>query len=195
MSDVAGTTTRPGQRRAPAPVRWIAHRWPTLLGLATVAGTAIGMTSGVEAGPVIAAALAIYAVAAAFGRRWAWPAFIATVPIIGISRLVDWQPVPFLLVLGAVAAVIGIARRRWRPWDGVPLQSAVLVVLGALALVGLSIDSIAGGVLVAVTLLAHAGGDVWYLIGNRVVPRSMAELCCVLDAVLAVVVLVVTLGV
>lgn len=192
-SQSAPTSSAPIDR-ASGSIRWLASRWPTALGLAVVAATAIGMASGLDAAPVIAAALAVYVVAATFGRRWAWPSFLATVPVIGIAKVLDWQPTPVLIALGAAAGIAGIAMRRWRPWVGVPLQSVVLAVLGGIALVALAVDPVLGGVLVAVTLLAHAAGDIAYLVRDRVVPRSLAELCGVLDAVLACLVLVVTLA-
>jgi hypothetical protein len=45
---------------------------------------------------------------------------------------------------------------------------------------------------VAAGLFAHAAWDVYHHWTNRVVVRSMAEFCCVLDTLVAVAIVVVT---
>jgi hypothetical protein len=45
---------------------------------------------------------------------------------------------------------------------------------------------------VAVGLLGHAAWDVWHHRTNRVVSRSLAEFCLVLDTALAIGIIVVT---
>lgn len=67
-----------------------------------------------------------------------------------------------------------------------------MLVLGAVALVAAQAQPVVAGVLVAGGLLAHAAWDVHHHRTGRVVVRSMAEFCVVLDTVLAALVLVTT---
>jgi hypothetical protein len=58
--------------------------------------------------------------------------------------------------------------------------------VGAAAAIALILSRDAGSYLVAAGLLGHAAWDVYHHRVNRVVVRSMAEFCCVLDTLLAV---------
>ncbi|WP_127819915.1 hypothetical protein [Microbacterium sp. CPCC 204701] len=71
-----------------------------------------------------------------------------------------------------------------------PLQALAMAVALGVALVG---DPVAG-LLVGAGLLAHAAWDAHHLRTRRVVASSTAEFCCVLDTVLAVTLIVVSLG-
>jgi hypothetical protein len=72
------------------------------------------------------------------------------------------------------------------------LQAAALVVLAAAALVAVEANQTLAGLLVAAGLLIHAGWDTYHHRTQRVVVRSMAEFCAVLDTLLALAVLAVT---
>ncbi|GAB3412792.1 hypothetical protein [Flindersiella endophytica] len=61
---------------------------------------------------------------------------------------------------------------------------------GTVGVVGILIDPIVGGYLVAFGLLGHAAWDVYHFRTKRVVSRSLAEFCMVLDATLSIVILV-----
>ncbi|MEU7740876.1 hypothetical protein [Nonomuraea sp. NPDC049158] len=52
--------------------------------------------------------------------------------------------------------------------------------------------AVVGSYLVALGLLCHAAWDVYHYRANRVVTRSLAEFCLVLDTALAVAIIVLT---
>lgn len=169
------------------------QRWPTVVGLAFAAFNAFGMTSGMDQAQVLVAATVVYLGAAVLGKRnTAWPLFFATVVIITVVRLffdnldTSW----ILLGLGVVMLGYGLIRRAFRPAWGPPLQAVLMLVFGGFVAIGLLVNPVIGGYLVALGLLAHAGLDVYLFRTNRVVSRSMAEFCFVLDAVLAVLIVI-----
>lgn len=61
---------------------------------------------------------------------------------------------------------------------------------GTAAAIALIVNGTAGTYLVAAGLLGHAMWDVYHDRINKVVVRSMAEFCCVLDTVLAVAIVI-----
>ena len=90
-------------------------------------------------------------------------------------------------------AAYGVARGALRPAEGLPRQALAMLVVGAAAAVTVLAGGALGGYLVAAGLLADAAWDVYHHRVNRVVVRSMAEFCFVLDTLLAVAVIVATL--
>ncbi|WP_051704409.1 hypothetical protein [Glycomyces sp. NRRL B-16210] len=192
------TTTAPEHaHRTENPARAALRRWPTVAGIAAAAFLAYGLASGSDLSPILTAAGFIYLGAAALGRRGAaWPLFLLTFVIIGAARFApfefsaDWS----LLGLAALLAVYGLVRGAVRPAAGLPLQALAMAAIGGVAAVA---SYFAGGDLAAYTvaaaLLAHAGWDVYHHRVERVVSRSLAEFCFVLDALLAIVIVVATL--
>lgn len=180
--------------RAGTRVTRIARRWPAVAGLAVGALSGYGIASGADVAAVVAASGFVYIVAAAVrSPAAAWPAFLVSFVLITLNQFVPaFDPVLAMLGVAAVLAVVGVARGALRPRSGLPLQAAAMLVLGAVALVAAQALPVLAGVLVAGALLAHAAWDVHHHRTGRVVVRSMAEFCCALDTVLAVLVLVVT---
>lgn len=172
--------------------RW----WPALAGLALAATTGYGIASGAAVAAVVAASGFVYIGAAAVGNRAAaWPAFGVSFVLIVLAKVVPAvDPIWTMSALAALLAVVGVVRGGPRPWSGLPLQAAAMLVLAVVALTAAQAQPVAAGLLVAAALLAHAGWDVYHHRTGRVVVRSMAEFCCVLDTVLAVLVLVVTVA-
>ena len=99
-----------------------------------------------------------------------------------------------MLIVAAIVAVYGVVRALRRPNRELPLQAIAMIVFGGLATVALFISPFVGALLVAAGLVAHAGWDVYHHVNNKAVVRSMAEFCCVLDTVLAIVVVLATLA-
>jgi hypothetical protein len=97
-----------------------------------------------------------------------------------------------LLGLGIPLAGYGLLRGALRPSFGLPLQTLALLGFGAVAVIALLLVPAAGAYLVALGLLAHAGWDAYHHRTNKVVARSYAEFCLVLDAALAVTIVAVT---
>lgn len=177
-----------------APRSLFSKVWPGALGLLVAIGTAYGLADGRDVAAVVAASGFVYLAAAALRRRGAaWPAFGVTFVLIGLSKVVGLDASVWTLALAGVLLVAGVVTGGWRPRWRLPLQSAAMLVLGVIALLAVQISPTAGGLVVAVALLAHAGWDVYHHRTDRVVVRSLAEFCCVLDVVLAVLVAIVVL--
>lgn len=169
--------------------RALFRRWPTVAGLAFAAGYVFRITTGLEPAPILVAALVIYLGTAALGRPGAaWPLFFAAAAVIVLTRaaLPGVQPSWVLFALGVPLLGYGLARRAFRPLWGLPLQTLLFAVVGGLAAIGPLLGAETGGLLIAAGLLAHAALDVHLLRTGRLVPRSMAEFCVVLDTALAV---------
>jgi hypothetical protein len=190
VTDIESTPQTTSQ--APSLVR---RRWPTLVGLGFAALIAVDLVSGVELAPVLAASAAVYLGAAALRRPGAaWPLFIATVVVITAGRLADDRLEPTWVVLGGAVAlgIYGLLRGAARPGHGLPLQTLALLGFGAAAGAALVVNPELGAYLVAAGLLGHAAWDAYHHRVNRVVVRSMAEFCLVLDTALAVAIVMVT---
>jgi hypothetical protein len=173
---------------------WLRH-WPALAGLAFAGAVTFGMTSGVEMTAILAAAAVVYLGAAALRTpRASWPLFFGTGVVITLARLLDDTIEPAWVLLGAGVLLIGygLLRGALRPAYAMPLQTLALLGFGAVATVALLVDPVVGSCLVAFGLLGHAGWDLYHYKVNRVVARSLAEFCLLLDASLAVLILVVT---
>jgi hypothetical protein len=173
----------------------VRRRWPTLAGLGFAALVAFDLMSGVDLAPVLAASAAVYLGAAALQRpAAAWPLFFATGAVITVARLLDDRFDPTWAILaGSVALLIyGLARGATRPGYGLPLQTVGLAGFGAAAAAALLVTPELGAYLVAAGLLGHAAWDAYHHRTNRVVVRSLAEFCLVLDTALAVAIVIVT---
>jgi hypothetical protein len=172
----------------------VTRNWPALAGLAIAAMSAYGIATGADVAAVVAASGFVYIAAAALGRpAAAWPAFGVAFVLIVVEKLVPAaDPILLMSAVAAVLAVVGVARGLLRPGHGLPLQAAAMLVLAVVALLAAQAQPVPAGLLVAGALLAHAVWDAYHHRTGRVVVRSMAEFCGVLDTVLAVLVLVVT---
>jgi hypothetical protein len=174
--------------------------WPTLLGIALAAFVALDMFRGEERGhelaSIVAASALVYLCAAALGRpTTAWPAFFGTVVVITAAKmgLVAFDATWLILGSAVAFAGYGLLRGATRPAGGLPLQAIAMVAFGAVAGIALFISETVGAYLVAAGLFAHAGWDAYHHWANKVVARSMAEFCFVLDVVLAAAIIVVTM--
>jgi hypothetical protein len=190
MTDIASTL-----QTNPKPQSFLRRRWATLAGLGFAALVAFDLASGVELAPILAASAAIYLGAAALRRpAAAWPLFFAITAVITVARLLEDRLEPTWAILaGAVAlGVYGLLRGAARPGYGLPLQSLALLGFGAAAGAALVVTPEFGAYLVAAGLLGHAAWDAYHHRVNRVVVRSMAEFCLVLDTALAAAIVTVT---
>jgi len=84
----------------------------------------------------------------------------------------------------------GLLQRAAHPRHGLALQSIAMAGVGTIAASALIVGGNIGASLVAAGLLGHAGWDVYHHRVNRVVVRSMAEFCFVLDTLLAIAIVV-----
>jgi hypothetical protein len=167
--------------------------WPTLAGVALAGFIALGTSSGSELAPILAASGLVYLGAAALRKpAAAWPLFFLTFVVITAARIgvANFDATWVFLGLAAVFVAYGLLRGAARPIDGLPLQTIAMAAVGTTAAIALIANADVGAYLVAAGLLGHAGWDVYHHRANKVVPRSMAEFCCVLDTLLAAVVVV-----
>jgi hypothetical protein len=172
---------------------WPHRLWPAAFGVVFAAFTVIGLADGADLAPLLAASGFVYLGAAAMRRRSAaWPMFWAVFVVIGVGRIVGGPDSTWvILAVAAAIAVYGLARGAARDRDGLPRQALAMVVIGAAAAVVLIAGGDLGGYLVAAGLLAHAGWDAYHHRTGKVVARSMAEFCFVLDTLVAVAMIVV----
>ena len=171
--------------------------WPTLAAIALAGLIALDMSGGNEfAAPVLAASGLVYLGAAAFGRpSTAWPLFFGTFLVITATkfRLITIDATWIFLGFAALFVAYGLLRGTARPMAGLPLQTIAMIAFGTTAAIALIAGEDLGAYLVAAGLLGHAAWDVYHHRLNKVVTRSMAEFCCVLDTLLAVVIVVAAL--
>ncbi|TWF79453.1 hypothetical protein FHX44_115386 [Pseudonocardia hierapolitana] len=169
------------------------RRWPALAGIAFAALVSIGMASGVDQAPVLAAAATVYIGCAALQKpRAAWPLFFGSVVVITIGKVLDVDATLIVLGCGLALGLYGLLRGVVRPGYGLPLQTVALLGFGAVAALALFVDTDLGAYLVAAGLLAHSAWDLHHYRADRVVSRSLAEFCLLLDASLAVLIVVMT---
>ena len=101
-------------------------------------------------------------------------------------------PSVVLLVAALVFLALGVARGLLRKPGGLALQTAGMLVFGSTVLVALYVDPNLGGKLVAFALIGHAAWDAYHFLRNRVVSRSYAEFCAVVDLLLGAAILYMT---
>ncbi|WP_324765179.1 hypothetical protein SO078_25720 (plasmid) [Sinorhizobium meliloti] len=174
--------------------------WPTAIGLAFAAFVSVDLLNGSEHGTDLAAIVVasglVYLAAAALEIPWvSWPVFLLSVVVITVARfgLIPFDATWAMLILAALFAVYGVIRTLRRPNPELPLQAIAMSAFGGLATVALFISPFVGALLVAAGLVAHAGWDVYHHVKNKVVVRSMAEFCFMLDTALAIVIVLATL--
>jgi hypothetical protein len=174
--------------------------WPTLVAGGFAAFVALDLFTGAESGselaPIVAASGLVYLAAAALQKpATAWLVFFISVIIITVAKiwLTELHATWILLAVAAAFAMYGLLRGATRPTGGLPLQAVAMITFGAAAAIALLVDEAVGAYLVAAGLFAHAAWDVYHHRTNRVVVRSMAEFCFVLDTLLALAIVYATL--
>jgi hypothetical protein len=174
--------------------RWtdvLKHRWPTALGVAVGVLTVFDLQGGTELAALTMLMPVVYLGAAALDRRrFAWVVLLAGMVVLTVVPS-SAQIVPSVgfLVAALVFLVVGVARGQWRKPGGLPLQTAGMLAFGSILLVALYVNPDLGGYLVAFALLGHGAWDAVHYVRNRVVARSYAEFCAVLDLVVGVAIL------
>jgi hypothetical protein len=171
------------------------HRWPTALGIAVAALAAFDAQDGLEFAELTVLMALVYLGAAALDRRWAaWVVLLAGLPLaFFISSISGIDPSVVLLVAAPVFLVLGVARGQWQRPDGLPLQTAGMLAFGSTALVALYyVYPDLGGKLVGIAILGHAAWDAYHYLRDRVVARSYAEFCAIVDLLLGAAILFMT---
>jgi hypothetical protein len=168
-----------------ASLKW----WPTLAGVALAGFVAFTGSAGDDSAPILAASGFVYLGAAALRKpSAAWPLFLVTFLVIAADRvgIIPIDPTWVVLGLAAIAFLYGVRQGAGRSWEGLPLQTIAMVVVGAGAAFAVAVNGAIGASVVAAGLLGHAAWDAYHHRINKVVNRSMAEFCCVLDTAIAV---------
>ena len=166
--------------------RWtsvLAHRWPTALGVAVAALTVFDLRGGTELAALTMLMPVVYLGAAALDRRrFAWMVLLAGVAVLTVVPSSS-EVVPSVSFLAAalVFFVVGAARGELRKPGGLALQTVGVLVFGSIVLAALYVDADLGGFLVAIALLGHAAWDAHHYLRDRVIARSYAEWCAVVD--------------
>jgi hypothetical protein len=178
--------------------RWtgaLMHRWPTALGIAVAALAAFDAQDGLEFAELTVLMALVYLGVAALDRRWAaWVVLLAGLPLaFFISSISGIDRSVVLLVAAPVFLVLGVARGQWQRPDGLPLQTAGMLAFGSTALVALYyVYPDLGGKLVGIAILGHAAWDAYHYLRDRVVARSYAEFCAIVDLLLGAAILFMT---
>ncbi|WP_049563064.1 hypothetical protein [Nonomuraea sp. SBT364] len=167
------------------------RHWPTMAAIAVAGVIAYGLTGGEEIAPILTASALIYLGAAALRRPTAaWPLFLISGVVIGATRALvpAVDPTWPMLGLAAVLAVYGLLTGS----GGLSRPLLAMAGFGLVAVVTLAIGGDAGAYLVAAGMLGHAAWDVHHHRTGKVVVRSLAEFCFVLDTLIAVALVVLT---
>jgi hypothetical protein len=168
----------------PSLPRWFARRWPTLAAIPVVAASLYDLADVRGLAFLLVLSPLAYLVPAAFNRPGiTWPAVIIGSVAVAPLKFFELNAA-YALLIGSVAfVVIGVVRRA----PGFGIQVVAAVVLAVLAVIAVEAGSLAlAGVLIGVGLLAHAAWDAYHHRVDRVVPRSYAEWCAVVDVILGV---------
>jgi hypothetical protein len=195
IRDHATDDGSPHSHQAPDRRRWtdvLMHRWPTALGIAVAALAAFDLEGGLEFAALTVLMPLVYVGSAALDRRWsAWVVLLAGVAVlVVIPSSSEVVPSMVFLVAALVFLVLGVARGQLHEPGGLTLQTAGMLAFGATALAALFVAPELGAYLVAFALLGHAGWDAFHYLRDRVVTRSYAEFCGVLDLLLGAAILV-----
>ena len=171
----------------------IARRWPTAAGLLVALGMILAGTDRTTVALVVAIAATCYVAAATFGLPWmAWAWIPLASVVVATGRLVGLNPVAATAISAGVLVAVGLWRSATRP--AVTLETAGLVVYGAVAVGALMLSPTVGLVVVALTLVAHGLWDLWHLRQHRdLVSPSLAEACVALDVPLGLAALIAAL--
>jgi hypothetical protein len=180
---------------APRPA--VLRHWPAWAAAGLTALIAFDMSDGVDLAPALASSALVYFGAAALGRpATAWALFFGSVVVIFATELLgggDVDPTWVVLALALPLLAYALRPAALRAGGGLPpLQVAALLAFGGAAALALGAGGDLGAYLVAAGLFGHALWDAHHYRIDQVVVRPFAELCLVLDALLAVIIVAVT---
>jgi hypothetical protein len=165
-------------------------RWPTALALAMSAATFGGSETaeGVASlSEVLLLLPLLYLVVAKLRRRQAsWPVLVVGItPFVALRALDVIAPAAVFSAVALVVLVWGAVDGRLRRSDPFRVQALGMLGFGAVAVAGLAVDPDLGRYLVAAGWFGHGIWDFVHLKLDKVVARSYAEWCGVLDVLIA----------
>jgi hypothetical protein len=188
--------SRPGMDRAtptPPARRWIralGRRWPTALALAMSAATWDGggsddsVTGLGEALPLLPL---LYLIVCKIRRpRASWPVLLAGLTATVVLRMLNViAPSTLSIAIALVVLVWAAVDGQLRESGMFQIQALGMLGFGALALAGLAVEPDVGRYLVAAGWLLHGIWDYVHLRLDKVVARSFAEWCGLIDILIA----------
>ncbi len=118
---------------------------------------------------------------------WAW--IPVSVVIVFAAAPLGIDPIAATAGSAAVLVALGLLRATARP--ALTLETAGLLIYGAVAVAALLLTPTAGLAMAALTLVGHGAWDLWHLRRHRgLVSPSLSEACAALDVPLGLAVLV-----
>lgn len=179
--------TDPGRSRPGRVVAALAARWPTWLALAIAALTLADVGDGSEFTVILLVAAVGYLPVAVLERRSVtWPVVILFLLAIGAVGAVGLDVVAALLVFSLLLVAVGLVAGPLRRPGPARLQAPAALLFAGAGLLALVCPPDLVPYIVASGLLGHAAWDGYHWFADRIVARSFAEWCGVLDATLGV---------
>jgi hypothetical protein len=172
-------------------LRALTNRWPTALALVMALGTFNTAESDEDVatlGGILLILPLLYLVVAKLRKRAAsWPLLAVGIALVFLLKGLDLIPPETLFTAMALIVLVWAAMDGQLGRDGeFRIQALGMLGFGALALAGLMVDPDLGRYLVAAGWLFHGVWDFVHLKRDKVVSRSYAEWCGVVDIVVAV---------
>jgi hypothetical protein len=182
----------------------ITDRWPTAAAIVVGVGGIVliaVLDREVEFfGPVVVMMAGIYLMAFALGRPWTvWIALAVLSTVASVLLVLDGldvlpaSPAVGMSIIVVVLWLWTVAQRRFRDARTFSLQTAGMVVFGAATLVCAVIAPRWGILLAGVGFLVHGVWDACHFRAKKVVHRSYAEFCGVVDLVVGTALIVAAL--
>lgn len=168
------------------PFSHLLARWPSVAGLlALVLNAAGGLDSHVTAFIIIVASTC-YLAAAALGSRPSGWVMVGVVSVaVVVSRLAGMDPTVTLLAMGLAFSAFGFLRPGTVDRREVATMTVAFIVFSSVGLAAMMSGPVAAVLLAAAAAIGHGILDVVYFLRDKVVLRSLAEACFVLDLGLA----------
>jgi hypothetical protein len=165
---------------------WLKNAWPIALALGMAALTFGGSQSAERLAGLSEALLLLpleYLVVAKLRRRQAsWPVLVVLIiPFIALRALDLIAPTAVYSAVALAVLVWGAVDGQLRRPDPFRVQALGMLGFGALALAGLAVDPDLGRYLVAAGWFGHGVWDLVHLRLDKVVARSYALWCGILD--------------
>ncbi|NRQ40132.1 hypothetical protein HII36_51165 [Nonomuraea sp. NN258] len=169
---------------------WLLRRWPTALALGASALTFGGSASDAGMtgmGQVLPLLPLLYLVMAKLRRpSWTWPGLAIGFAAVFSLRALDIAPPATVFTAIALAVLVWAGVDGQLGKDGTfQIQAIGMLVFGGLAIAGIIVDPDLGRYLVAAGWFFHGVWDFVHLKLNKVVARSFAEWCGVVDVLVA----------
>ena len=172
----------------------IAHRWPTWLALAWAAISLADLGDGLDYAFVLLVAATGYLFIAVVDRsRLTWPVLFGLIAVVVVLRLLEVDEWSALAVTAFALICAGLLTGQLRRPGLYRAQVPAAIAFIAAGMAALALPAAIGAYVVAAGLVGHAAWDAVHWRAGRIVSRSFAEWCGVLDLTLGLGILVTVL--